>query len=128
MRNEVIKAGVKAGDYIIDATQGEPKTYKIESVGNIIVNGTMVVMIKLETGEEEDTKTLCSDSFHAMHIVEKEGRRTLTIVAKGEGNRGTDRERSRLLVANRRGKVSSVNTVDLTAFDAEYPHLAPHTE
>lgn len=124
----MVITGLKAGDHIIDATPKEPKTYKVNHIDNIIVNGRLEARLWLEGVGYKETRTISSDEFIVMKMTAEDNYSIMTVAFKLRAVIEGDRDRTALLIANRRELVNEVNTISLTAFDAKHPHLAPAKE
>jgi len=117
--------GVKADDYVQVATGEEIKVYKVNRIDTIVIAGRLEVKLRLEGFKV--CRTITSDEFVVMRIVEQDGYKIMTIVSRGPGNTEVAREQTAIIIANRRDKVGEdeVNTIDLGAFDKKHPQLAP---
>ena len=124
----MIITGLKAGDHIIDAKPEEAKTYKGNHIDNIIVNGRLETRLWLEGVGYKETRTISSDEFIVMKMTAEDDYKIMTVAFKLHAVIEGDRDRTALLIANRRELVDEVNTISLTAFDARHPHLAPVKE
>ncbi len=123
----MIITGLKVDDYLIDAKSKEANTYKIKHIDNIIVNGRLEARLWLEGVRYKETRTISSDEFIVMKMTAEDGYNIMTVAFKPLAVIEADRDRTALLIANRR-ELAEVNTISLAAFDHKNPHLAPYKE
>lgn len=128
----MIITGVKAGDYVQDMDSlDEIKIYKVNHIDSMVVAGRLEVRLWLEGKGFKETRTITSDEFVVMRIIGEIGEndyKIMTIVSRGHANTEIARERTAVIIANRRDQVGEdeVNTISLPAFDKKHPHLAPY--